>query len=87
MTGRSERDFVRFGNRHRLQQFLHFPQPADFLNEAKEFMEAGEAANDLDRLGHRLEPLRRHPLRTSQHKSVDVGRTGAAFSDVFDGFV
>ena len=32
-------------------------------------------------------PLRRHPLRTSQHKSVDVGRTGAAFSDVFDGFV
>ena len=29
MTGRSERDFVRLGNRHRLQQFLHFPQAAD----------------------------------------------------------
>ena len=58
MTGRSERDLVRFGNRHRLQQFPHLPQPADFLNEAKEFIKAGEAANGLDRLGHRSNLLK-----------------------------
>ena len=41
MAGRSERDFVRFGNRHRFQQVLELLHAADFLDEAKEFIDAG----------------------------------------------
>ncbi len=67
MTGRSERDFVRFGNRHRLQQLLHFLQVADFPNEDKEFIEAGEAANGLDRLG---QPICRAHTQRGGHVSA-----------------
>ena len=55
MADRSERDCARLRHRHRFQQVLELLDAADFLDETEEFIEAGEAANDLDRLGHRFD--------------------------------
>lgn len=52
MAGRSERSFVRFGNRHGPNQFLHFSQSANLSNEPQQFVKVTKAANRLDRLGH-----------------------------------
>ena len=52
MTGRSVRDLVGCGNRHRFQQILELLQPADFLDEAKEFVEASGSADGMDSLGY-----------------------------------
>ena len=75
MTGRSERDSIRLGNRHRLQQFFHFPQAADFLNEDKEFIEAVKSPMALTAL---VTALNYSVARVAEHR-VPLLRSSVGF--------